>query len=110
MVDVASTEDRSSYDGCGSQRSQRERTGLDSILDLINTVNGMIDRFTMLSADVAKVARKFGTEGEGKLGVGRYGQHPGIWQETMDGFMGFITVEASGEMDRIRSRWRPTRR
>ena len=50
------------------------------ILDLVNTINGMIDQLAMFSAEVTKVAREVGTEG--KLGVqAEVGSVQGEWQE-----------------------------
>ena len=50
------------------------------ILDLVNTINGMIDQLAMFSAEVTKVAREVGTEG--KLGVqAEVGNVQGTWQE-----------------------------
>ncbi|KAI0298323.1 hypothetical protein BC826DRAFT_999267 [Russula brevipes] len=88
------------------------------ILHLVNTINDMIDQLGFFASEVKKVAREVGTEG--KLG---------IWQEitmsvntmagnlttqvrgfaqisaaAMDGdFTRFITVEASGEMDSLKT-------
>ena len=50
------------------------------ILNLVNTINGMIDQLAMFSAEVTKVAREVGTEG--KLGVqAEVGNVQGTWQE-----------------------------
>ena len=50
------------------------------ILDLVNTINGMIVQLAMFSAEVTKVAREVGTEG--KLGVqAEVGNVQGTWQE-----------------------------
>ena len=50
------------------------------MLDLVNTINGMIDQLAMFSAEVTKVAREVGTEG--KLGVqAEVGNVQGTWQE-----------------------------
>ncbi|KAI0048454.1 hypothetical protein FA95DRAFT_1490738 [Auriscalpium vulgare] len=98
------------------------------ILDLVNTINDMIDQLGFFASEVKKVAREVGTEG--KLGVqAEVGNVQGIWQEitmsvntmagnlttqvrgfaqisaaAMDGdFTRFITVEASGEMDSLKT-------
>jgi osomolarity two-component system sensor histidine kinase NIK1 len=98
------------------------------MLSLVNTINDMIDQLAMFAAEVKKVAREVGTEG--KLGVqAEVGNVQGIWQEitmsvntmagnlttqvrgfaqisaaAMDGdFTRFITVEASGEMDSLKT-------
>ncbi|KAK4688001.1 osomolarity two-component system, sensor histidine kinase NIK1, partial [Tremellales sp. Uapishka_1] len=99
------------------------------ILDLVNTINNMIDQLAIFAAEVTRVAREVGTEG--KLGVQAEVQNiEGTWQEitsnvnTMasnltsqvrafaqisaaatDGdFTRFITVEASGEMDSLKTK------
>ncbi|PFH53613.1 hypothetical protein AMATHDRAFT_171562 [Amanita thiersii Skay4041] len=98
------------------------------MLELVNTINDMIDQLAIFAAEVKKVAREVGTEG--KLGVqAEVGNVQGIWQEitlsvntmagnlttqvrgfaqisaaAMDGdFTRFITVEASGEMDSLKT-------
>ncbi|KAL4248978.1 histidine kinase [Abortiporus biennis] len=98
------------------------------MLGLVNTINRMIDQLAIFAAEVKKVAREVGTEG--KLGgQAEVGNVEGIWQEitmsvnTMannlttqvrgfaqisaaatDGdFSRFITVEASGEMDSLKT-------
>ncbi|KAF4622058.1 hypothetical protein D9613_009580 [Agrocybe pediades] len=98
------------------------------MLSLVNTINDMIDQLAIFAAEVKKVAREVGTEG--KLGVqAEVGNVQGIWQEitlsvntmagnlttqvrgfaqisaaAMDGdFTRFITVEASGEMDSLKT-------
>ena len=97
------------------------------LLELVNTINGMIDQLAIFAAEVKKVAREVGTEG--KLGgQAEPGTLEGMWQEithsvntmannlttqvrgfaqisaaAMDGdFSRFITVEASGEMDSLK--------
>ncbi|OCF34070.1 atypical/HisK protein kinase [Kwoniella heveanensis CBS 569] len=99
------------------------------ILDLVNTINNMIDQLAIFAAEVTRVAREVGTEG--KLGVqAEVEEIEGTWQEitsnvnTMasnltsqvrafaqisaaatDGdFTRFITVEASGEMDSLKTK------
>ncbi|KAL1410625.1 histidine kinase osmosensor [Vanrija albida] len=99
------------------------------ILDLVNTINNMIDQLAIFAKEVTRVAREVGTEG--KLGVqAEVGNIEGTWQEitsnvnTMasnltsqvrafaqisaaatDGdFTRFITVEASGEMDSLKTK------
>ena len=113
------------------------------ILDLVNTINNMIDQLAIFAAEVTRVAREVGTEG--KLGVqAEVANIEGTWQEitsalqpleevqltissnvnTMasnltsqvrafaqitaaatDGdFTRFITVEASGEMDALKTK------
>ncbi|KAG9087983.1 hypothetical protein FRC06_002273 [Ceratobasidium sp. 370] len=98
------------------------------ILDLVNTINGMVDQLAVFAAEVTRVAREVGTEG--RLGVqARVEGMQGSWQaitvsvNTMasnltsqvrgfaqisaaatDGdFTRFITVEASGEMDSLKT-------
>lgn len=118
------------------------------MLDLVNTINDMIDQLSIFASEVKKVAYEVGTEG--KLGVqAEVGNVQGIWQEithvallfhssstcalnddyrrmsvntmagnlttqvrgfaqisaaAMDGdFTRFITVEASGEMDSLKT-------
>ncbi|KAI0031298.1 hypothetical protein K488DRAFT_52367 [Vararia minispora EC-137] len=98
------------------------------MLDLVNTINNMIDQLNIFASEVRKVAREVGTEG--KLGVqAEVGNVQGIWQaitmsvNTMAGnlttqvrgfaqisaaatnndFTRFITVEASGEMDSLKT-------
>ncbi|KAG6915218.1 hypothetical protein DXG01_012663 [Tephrocybe rancida] len=98
------------------------------MLLLVNTINDMIDQLAIFAAEVKKVAREVGTEG--KLGVqAEVGNVQGIWQEIMlsvntmagnlttqvrgfaqisaaamdSGFTRFITVEASGEMDSLKT-------
>ena len=49
-------------------------------LDLVNTINRMIDQLAIFAAEVKKVAREVGTEG--KLGgQAEVGNVEGIWQE-----------------------------
>ncbi|KAI0312759.1 hypothetical protein OF83DRAFT_1066664 [Amylostereum chailletii] len=98
------------------------------MLELVNTINDMIDQLDIFASEVKKVAREVGTEG--KLGVqAEVGNVQGIWQAitmsvntmagnlttqvrgfaqisaaAMDGdFTRFITVEASGEMDSLKT-------
>ncbi|KAG5340861.1 Hybrid signal transduction histidine kinase J [Termitomyces sp. T112] len=98
------------------------------MLSLVNTINDMIDQLAIFAKEVKKVAREVGTEG--KLGVqAEVGNVQGMWQEitlsvntmasnlttqvrgfaqisaaAMDGdFTRFITVEASGEMDSLKT-------
>ena len=50
------------------------------MLNLVNTINDMIDQLAIFAAEVKKVAREVGTEG--KLGVqAEVGNVQGIWQE-----------------------------
>ena len=50
------------------------------MLDLVNTINRMIDQLAIFAAEVKKVAREVGTEG--KLGgQAEVGNVEGIWQE-----------------------------
>ncbi|KIJ42807.1 hypothetical protein M422DRAFT_253899 [Sphaerobolus stellatus SS14] len=101
---------------------------LGEILDLVNTINDMVDQLAFFAEQVKKVAREVGTEG--KLGVqADVGRVQGTWKEitlsvnkmahnlttqvrgfaqisaaAMDGdFTRFITVEASGEMDSLKT-------
>ncbi|ETW76839.1 hypothetical protein HETIRDRAFT_389878 [Heterobasidion irregulare TC 32-1] len=98
------------------------------MLELVKTINDMIDQLAIFASEVKKVAREVGTEG--KLGVqAEVGNVQGVWQEitmsvntmagnlttqvrgfaqisaaAMDGdFTRFITVEASGEMDSLKT-------
>ena len=53
---------------------------LEEMLNLVNTINDMIDQLAIFAAEVKKVAREVGTEG--KLGVqAEVGNVQGIWQE-----------------------------
>ncbi|KAJ7736694.1 hypothetical protein B0H16DRAFT_1380008 [Mycena metata] len=99
------------------------------MLSLVNTINDMIDQLAIFASEVKKVALEVGTKGN--MGVqAEVGNVQGIWLEitvsvnTMasslttqvrgfaqiskaasDGdFTSFITVEASGEMDELKSR------
>lgn len=99
------------------------------ILDLVDTINTMVDQLSTFAAEVTRVAREVGTEG--KLGVqAQVRDVKGTWKEitnnvnTMaanltsqvrafaqisaaatDGdFTRFITVEASGEMDSLKTK------
>ncbi|CAG8477929.1 19556_t:CDS:10 [Racocetra fulgida] len=99
------------------------------ILDLKNTINTMVDQLSTFAAEVTRVAREVGTEG--KLGVqAKVKDVKGTWKEitsnvnTMaanltsqvrafaqistaatDGdFTQFITVDASGEMDSLKTK------
>lgn len=50
------------------------------LLELVNTINSMIDQLAIFAAEVKKVAREVGTEG--KLGVqAQVGNVQGTWQE-----------------------------
>jgi osomolarity two-component system, sensor histidine kinase NIK1 len=50
------------------------------MLQLVNTINNMVDQLSFFAAEVKKVAREVGTEG--KLGVlADLGDVQGIWQE-----------------------------
>ena len=52
------------------------------MLNLVNTINDMIDQLAIFAAEVKKVTREVGTEG--KLGVqAEVGNVQGIWQEIM---------------------------
>lgn len=97
--------------------------------DLVDTINGMIDKLSLFSREVTRVARKVGLEGE--LGVqAKVVGIEGEWKEittvvnamatnltsqvrafaqisaaATDGdFTRFITVEASGEMDSLKTK------
>jgi osomolarity two-component system sensor histidine kinase NIK1 len=49
------------------------------MLDLVNTINGMIDQLAVFAAEVTRVAREVGTEG--KLGVQAEVENvQGMWQ------------------------------
>ncbi|ELU41304.1 histidine kinase 1, 2, 3 plant, putative [Rhizoctonia solani AG-1 IA] len=101
------------------------------ILDLVNTINGMVDQLAVFAAEVTRVAREVGTEG--RLGVQARAPHNELGRVTYsfhsvsvntmaanltsqvrgfaqisaaatDGdFTRFITVEASGEMDSLKT-------
>ncbi|KAF8990572.1 hypothetical protein BDQ17DRAFT_1371736 [Cyathus striatus] len=89
------------------------------MLNLVNTINDMIDQLAIFAAEVKKVAREVGTEGKlgvqaevGMLSVNTMAgnlttQVRGFAQisaAAMDGdFTRFITVEASGEMDSLKT-------
>jgi len=50
------------------------------ILDLVNTINSMIDQLAIFAAEVKKVAREVGTDG--KLGgQAEVANVEGIWQD-----------------------------
>lgn len=50
------------------------------ILDLVNTINEMIDQLAVFASEVMKVAREVGTEG--KLGVQAEVENmSGVWQD-----------------------------
>jgi osomolarity two-component system sensor histidine kinase NIK1 len=98
------------------------------MLQLVNTINTMLEQLSFFADQVKQVARDVGTDG--KLGsIANYGNVQGIWREIMasvntmannltaqvrgfaqisaaatDGdFTRFITVEAQGEMDSLKS-------
>lgn len=99
------------------------------MLDLVNTINNMIDQLSFFASEVTRVAREVGTEG--KLGVQAQKKDvEGIWGEITDNvnimannltsqvrafaqitaaatdgdFTRFVTVEASGEMDSLKTK------
>ncbi|PWN93695.1 putative nik-1 protein (Os-1p protein) [Acaromyces ingoldii] len=99
------------------------------ILDLVKTINNMIDQLSFFASEVTRVAREVGTEG--KLGVqaqkkdikGKWGEitdnvnimannltsqvraFAQITAAATDGdFTRFVTVEASGEMDSLKTK------
>ena len=99
------------------------------ILDLVNTINNMIDQLSFFASEVTRVAREVGTEG--KLGVQAQKKDiEGTWDEITDNvnimannltsqvrafaqitaaatdgdFSRFVTVEASGEMDSLKTK------
>jgi len=99
------------------------------ILDLVNTINNMIDQLSFFASEVTRVAREVGTEG--KLGVQAQKKDiEGKWAEITDNvnimannltsqvrafaqitaaatdgdFTRFVTVEASGEMDSLKTK------
>ena len=60
------------------------------MLDLVNTINRMIDQLAIFAAEVKKVAREVGTEG--KLGgQAEVGNVEGIWQEITYVLLVFLT-------------------
>lgn len=99
------------------------------MLDLVNTINNMIEQLSFFASEVTRVAREVGTEG--KLGVQAQKKDiEGIWGEITDNvnimannltsqvrafaqitaaatdgdFTRFVTVEASGEMDSLKTK------
>jgi len=99
------------------------------ILDLVNTINNMIDQLSFFASEVTRVAREVGIEG--KLGVQAQKKDiKGKWAEITDNvnvmannltsqvrafaqitaaatdgdFTRFVTVEASGEMDSLKTK------
>ena len=99
------------------------------ILDLVKTINNMIDQLSFFASEVTRVAREVGTEG--KLGVQAQKKDiKGKWAEITDNvnimannltsqvrafaqitaaatdgdFTRFVTVEASGEMDSLKTK------
>ncbi len=99
------------------------------MLDLVNTINNMIDQLSFFASEVTRVAREVGTEG--KLGVQAQKKDiEGTWGEITDNvnimannltsqvrafaqitaaatdgdFTRFVTVEASGEMDSLKTK------
>ncbi|KAF9169618.1 histidine kinase osmosensor [Mortierella sp. AD010] len=114
---------------CGDLSKTIDVEAQGEILDLKNTINSMVHQLSMFANEVTRVAREVGTEG--KLGVQAQVQDVrGTWKEitsnvnTMasnltaqvrafasistaatDGdFTQFITVEASGEMDSLKTK------
>ncbi|KAF9897572.1 histidine kinase osmosensor [Lobosporangium transversale] len=114
---------------CGDLSKTIDVEARGEILDLKNTINSMVDQLSMFANEVTRVAREVGTEG--KLGVqAQVMDVRGAWKEitsnvnTMasnltaqvrafasistaatDGdFTQFITVEASGEMDSLKTK------
>lgn len=96
---------------------------------MCNTINDMIDRLTVFATEVTRVAREVGTKGN--LGVtAKVDNIDGTWQEitsnvntmalnltsqvrafaqisaaaTEGDFSSFVTVEASGEMDSLKTK------
>ncbi|CAO1624380.1 unnamed protein product [Jaminaea pallidilutea] len=99
------------------------------ILDLVDTINNMIDQLSFFASEVTRVAREVGTQG--KLGVQAQKKDiRGKWAEITDNvnimannltsqvrafaqitaaaadgdFSRFVTVEASGEMDSLKTK------
>lgn len=99
------------------------------MLDLVNTINNMIDQLSFFASEVTRVAREVGTEG--KLGVQAEAKDvKGKWAEITDNvnimannltsqvrafaqitaaatdgdFTRFVTVEANGEMDSLKTK------
>ncbi|KAJ3898627.1 atypical/HisK protein kinase, partial [Lentinula edodes] len=89
------------------------------MLNLVNTINDMIDQLSIFAVEVKKVARELGTEGklgvQAEVGILSVNTMAGnlttqvrgfaqISAAAMDGdFTRFITVEASGEMDSLKT-------
>ncbi|KAJ2959651.1 hypothetical protein NQZ79_g4920 [Umbelopsis isabellina] len=114
-------------DGDLSKKIEVETRG--EILDLKNTVNNMVDQLNVFSAEVTRVAKEVGTEGKlgGQAVVPSVG---GTWKDLTDNvnmmagnlttqvrsiaqitaaaaendFSRLITVEASGEMDSLKTK------
>ena len=57
------------------------------MLDLVNTINDMIDRLAIFASEMKKVAREVGTKGNLEVEVGNV---QGIWQEIMYVFFFFL--------------------
>ncbi|KAI9450043.1 hypothetical protein F5148DRAFT_1291067 [Russula earlei] len=104
VIDPTSPNHRCGYDRRRSRRSN-PKSGVSvsgEILHLVNTINDMIDQLGFFTSEVKKVAREVGTEG--KLGVQAEVGENHISAAAMDGdFTRFITVEASGEMDSLKT-------
>ncbi|UZJ55191.1 hypothetical protein CBS101457_004511 [Exobasidium rhododendri] len=110
-----------------SQKVTIEVSG--EMLDLVNTINNMIDQLSFFASEVTRVAREVGTEG--RLGVQAQKKDiEGTWGEITDNvnvmatnltsqvrafaqitaaatdgdFTRFVTVEASGEMDSLKTK------
>ena len=59
------------------------------MLDLVNTINDMIDRLAIFAAEMKKVGREVGTKGNLEVEVGNV---QGIWQEIMYVFFFFLLL------------------
>ncbi|CAJ0629742.1 3900_t:CDS:2 [Entrophospora sp. SA101] len=71
------------------------------VLDLRKTINNMVDQLSTFAAEVTRVTRKVGTEG--KLGVQAQVKDISVAATNGD-FIQFITVDASSEMDSLKTK------
>ncbi|KAF8805462.1 HisKA-domain-containing protein [Phlegmacium glaucopus] len=89
--------------------STQKITGTSVSGEMLTLVNNMIDQLAIFATEVKKIAQEVGTEG--KLGVqAEVGNVQGIWQEITLSVQlwtatctRFITVEASGWMDSLKT-------
>lgn len=79
------------------------------MLDLVNTINRMIDQLAIFAAEVKKVAREVGTEG--KLGgQAEPGNLEGMWQEITYAPSSLLTLATAADCYAgcPSTRWRTT--